>query len=130
MSRSQPHPAPDTWSQIGRRPQPRLGALLAAAGALAGLSLVVSSCKKDTEALVIVALTAAPADATLTAVTITAGSVKQTFALPQGRGLSSTAISFGLYLPSSVTGSIDVGATATAAGAAACSGYRAAPPLS
>jgi dipeptidyl aminopeptidase/acylaminoacyl peptidase len=121
MSRSQPHPARDTGSQIGRRPQPRLGAILAAAGALAGLSLVVSSCKKDPESLVVVALTAAPDDTALDSVRITAGSVTQTFALPQG--LSSTAISFGMYLPSSIAGSIDVRATATAAGEPACSGY-------
>lgn len=69
----------------------------------------------------VVALTAAPADTTLTTVSITAGSVKQTFSLPSGEGLSATAKSFGVYLPSSVTGQIAVKGTASDAGA--CAGY-------
>lgn len=122
MPRSQPRTVHDAGSPAGRE-RPRLGTLLVAAGALAGLSLVASACKKDNESLVIVALTAAPADAALDTVTITAGPVTQSFALPAGQGLSATAISFGVYLPSTVTGSIEVAATAMGAGDAACSGY-------
>jgi WD40 repeat protein len=84
---------------------------------------LATSCKKETESLVVVALTAAPADTTLTTVSITVGSVKQTFSLPSGEGLSATAKSFGVYLPSSVTGQIAVKATATGGDAAACAGY-------
>ena len=84
---------------------------------------LATSCKKDTESLVVVALTAAPADTTLTTVSITVGSVKQTFSLTAGEGLSATAKSFGVYLPSSITGSIDVKATAMGADATACSRY-------
>lgn len=72
----------------------------------------------------IVALTAAPADATLTTVSITAATAAHTFSLPAGRGLSSTPISFGLYLPSSVGGQITIAATATGTAGGACAGYR------
>jgi hypothetical protein len=73
---------------------------------------------------VIVALTAAPADATLTTVSITAATVTHTFSLAAGRGLSSTPISFGLYLPSSVGGEITVAGSATGTDTGACAGYR------
>jgi WD40 repeat protein len=101
----------------------KIRSIFLAACALAGLSLSAASCKKETESLVVVALTAVPADTTLTTVSITAGSVKQTFSLPAGEGLSATAKSFGVYLPSSVSGSIDVRATAMGADDATCSGY-------
>lgn len=104
----------------GRRPRPP-AALLLAGWWLAGLSAL--ACKKETESLVIVALSAAPADTTLTTVSLTAATVVHTFSLPSGRGLSATPISFGLYLPSSITGQVSITASATGGDAGACSGY-------
>src|SRR5580698_8699227 len=91
---------------------------------LCAFALAAGACKKESESLVIVALTAAPADATLTTVSITAATVARTFGLPAGRGLSSTPISFGLYLPSGVGGQIAIAATATGTSGGACAGYQ------
>jgi len=93
-------------------------------GVFSALSLSALSCKKETESLLVVALTATPADATLTTVSIAAASVTQTFALPAGQGLSSTARSFGVYLPSGAGGQIDVDATASGADSSSCGSYQ------
>jgi WD40 repeat protein len=119
---SRPTRRPDAGSPFGWRPRRSPSAHLASA-LLAGLSLWAVACKKETESLVIVALTAAPADPTLTTVSITAATVTQTFALPQGQGLSATPVSFGIYLPSGISGQIDIQATASGAGVAGCAGY-------
>lgn len=89
---------------------------------LTGLCLSAVSCK-ETDSLVVVALTGSPADTTLTTISISAGSVTKTFTPPAGRGLSSVPISFGVYLPSSISGQTNVKATATGGDAGACAGY-------
>jgi WD40 repeat protein len=91
---------------------------------LSALSLSAISCKKETESLLVVALTATPTDATLTTVAVTAATVRQTFALPAGQGLSSAPISFGVYLPSGLGGTIDVAVSASGTDSGACGSYQ------
>jgi WD40 repeat protein len=86
--------------------------------ALALGALSAPSCG-DKESLVVVALTASPADATLDTVTIDVSSVSKTFPIPSG-GLSATAVTFGVYVPESLTGMQLVGATAKAGSAHGC----------
>jgi WD40 repeat protein len=86
--------------------------------ALAGLVLA-DSCGK--EGLVIVELTATPADATLSSVVVDVGSISKTFNLPGG--LSDAAASFGVYIPSDdLSGGQLVAAKATNADGTKC--YR------
>ncbi len=93
-----------------------------AAGTLAALALgalTIQSCG-DKESLVVVSLTASPANADLDTVTIGLASVSKTFTIATG-GLDANATIFGVYVPSSVTGSnILVAATAKAGSAPGC----------
>jgi WD40 repeat protein len=77
------------------------------------------ACKKE-ESLVLVSLTANPADHTLASVTLSIDGVSKTFSLSYG--LSDTAsTTYGLYLPSDVSGAFTV--RATASDGTACGGY-------
>jgi len=90
------------------------------AGVLAALALGalgVQSCG-DKQSLVIVSLTASPADATLKTVVIDVASVSKTF--PLTAGLSDTAITYGIYVPSSLTGDVLVAASAKNAAGEGC----------
>jgi hypothetical protein len=99
-----------------RGPSGHGGASVFAALALA--TLCVQSCG-DKKSLVRVSLTATPADANLTTVVLTVGSVApKTFTLMSG--LSGTPVVFGVYVPSSVTGDVLVGAMARAGASAGC----------
>src|SRR6185369_2354926 len=77
-----------------------------AASVFAAALLFGTSCSKDKESLLVVALTANPPAPGLTSVVIAAGSTSKTFSLT--KGLSGSATSLGLYLPASVTGSVTV----------------------
>ena len=97
----------------------RPGVLLALG--LAGL-FGESSCGGGKQSLVVVALTASPADTTLKTVVIDVDSVSKTFMLTGGLG--ATPASFGVYVPSSVKGSVLVAATAKRGAAKDCMGYQ------
>ncbi len=78
-------------------------------------------CKKETDTLLLVELTASPADLQLQTVSIRVSSaahptntVTQSFAL--GGGLSASGITYGVYLSSSIGGAVDLQATATGPG--------------
>jgi hypothetical protein len=99
-----------------RGPSGRGGAGAFAALALA--ALCVQSCG-DKKSLVRVSLTASPADANLTTLVLTVGSVApKTFTLMSG--LTGTPLVLGVYVPSSVTGDVPVEATARAGASAGC----------
>jgi WD40 domain-containing protein len=106
-----------------RRGRPRWVVVPILTALLAGLGLAGVSCKKNDESLLLVSLTATPADATLTSVSVTissaAASLAKVFPLP--RGLTTTATTLGVYLASNLTGPITVGATAS--GNLPCAGY-------
>jgi hypothetical protein len=100
------------WLRARRAP-------IVAAVALAGLA--APSCGSK-DSLVIVSLTASPPSATLSSLTIDVASVGKTFTIPSG-GLGDMAVSFGVYVPSSLTGSgILVTASAQAADGSVCYG--------
>jgi hypothetical protein len=87
--------------------------------ALAAGALSLESCGSK-ESLVVVSLKASPASADLTKVVIDVASVSKTFDIPTG-GLDANPTMFGVYIPSSVTGSnILVAATARAGSSPAC----------
>lgn len=72
-------------------------------GAVALAALFLQSCGKK-ESLVVVALTASPADSTISSVVIDVASVSKTFnGVP---GLGATPYSLGVYVPDSVTGDV------------------------
>jgi WD40 repeat protein len=89
---------------------------LVLAGLFAGL-VATDGCGK--EGLVIVALTASPADASLGSVIVEVGSVTRQFLV--AGGLSATPVSFGIYVPSDDLGSnVLVDATATSPDGGRC----------
>jgi hypothetical protein len=99
-----------------RGPFGRGGAGVCAALALA--TLCVQGCG-DKKSLVLVSLTASPADANLTTLVLTVGSVApKTFT--HVSGLSGTPLVVGVYVPSSVTGDVLVVAAASAGSSAEC----------
>ena len=99
-----------------RGPLGRGGARVFVALALA--ALCVQSCG-DKKSLVLVSLTASPADANLTTVVLAVGSVApKTFT--HVSGLSGTPLVLGVYVPSSVTGNVLIVATASAGPSAEC----------
>jgi len=78
------------------------------------LAAAAAGCKTQ-ESLVVVALTASnPAASALRSVAVSVSGVTKTFALPSG--LSSTAYTVGIYVPSGVSGLVPVNATATGGG--------------
>jgi WD40 repeat protein len=80
--------------------------------AVAAALLTAGACKKDTESLVVVSLTASPADSSLTSVSLSVAGVTQPF--PLTAGLSDTApTTFGVYLPPSAIGRYTVQAVAS-----------------
>jgi hypothetical protein len=90
---------------------------------LAPLALAVlaaGGCKKESDALVVVALTASPADPTLVSATLTVGSEVKTFQLTGGLS-ASVPTKLGVYLPVDTTESVLV--SATASDGTACSSY-------
>jgi hypothetical protein len=104
----------------------RLVKLLAA---LLVAGLLASSCKKDQESLIVVALTADAAAGSLTTLTLsaqspTSGGGAQTFAI---NGLGTTAVSYGLYIPGDLLG--DVTVNATASGGGSCYAGRTTPAV-
>jgi WD40 repeat protein len=94
---------------------------------LALLALVVASgCRKEKDSLIIASVTASDSGgAALTSLTLSVGGVSQTFALTGG--LTTTALQFGLYVSSDVTGSHTV--TASATEATGCRGYKGEQPV-
>jgi hypothetical protein len=107
--------SPNSFGRSSGRPA---GGLLTTLAALALGALCVQSCGEK-QSLVIVSLTASPADATLKTVVVDVASVSKTF--PLTAGLTDTAISFGVYVPSSLTGdSILVAASAKNAAGEGC----------
>ena len=88
--------------------------------ALAAALFAAGGCKKDAESLVVVSLTASPANDALPSVSVTVDGVTKTFSLSSGLS-DTTAVKFGLYLPSDVSGSYKV--SATASDGTACGGY-------
>jgi len=74
-------------------------------------ALFTDSCGGDDQSLVVVALTANPADTLLRSVVIDVDTVTKTFNLSAGLD-DTTAKSFGVYVPSSTKGSVLVAATA------------------
>ena len=102
------------------RPRAR-GIRWGAAALVAGAGLAaVSGCRKQEDSLVEFALTADARAQGQRSVTLVAGNVAQTFALPSG--LSATPTYFGVYVPSSLTGTVLLGATATPD--SGCIGYH------
>jgi WD40 repeat protein len=93
--------------------------LVVAALALGGLA--IQSCGSKKESLVVVSLTASPANADLSTVTISVGGVSKTFPInPTGLDDFSPTL-FGVYVPDSVTGlNLLVAATARVAGSPGC----------
>ncbi|HEX3904317.1 MAG TPA: hypothetical protein VH853_15880 [Polyangia bacterium] len=89
--------------------------------ALAAAALGAGACKKEAESLVLVSLTATPADAALISATITVDTVTKTFDLASGLSATSPTM-LGVYLPADVVGSFIV--SATASDGSACGGYR------
>jgi WD40 repeat protein len=87
--------------------------------ALATALLSAGACRKE-DSLVLVSLTASPADYALTSVSLSVGGVTQPYPLTDGLSDSSPT-TFGLYLPSDVLGSFSVHATAS--DGTACGGY-------
>jgi hypothetical protein len=82
---------------------------------LAVLAGVAGGCSKEKESLVIVALTSTDANAAMaSAVALSVADVTQTFSLPAG--LSQAPVRFGVYVPSSATGSLPVSAGAAGGG--------------
>jgi hypothetical protein len=82
---------------------------------LALLASAAGGCSKEKESLVVVALTSADANATSAGtVALSVASMTKTFSLPGG--LSQAPVSFGVYLPASVTGIVSVSADATGGG--------------
>jgi WD40 repeat protein len=82
-------------------------------------TLGAAACKKESDSLVVVALTATdPGAVTASSVSIMVAGVEQTFTLYAG--LSSVPIQVGVYVPSSVVGSVPVTATAPEYGYYAC----------
>ena len=88
--------------------------------AFAGLASIVSwaSCKQK-DSLIIVAVTADSMAADVTSLTLSAAGTTQVFALHSG--LSDTATTLGLYVPSDVIGTVKVTATASRG---TCLGYK------
>jgi hypothetical protein len=89
--------------------------------ALAAAMFSAGACKKDAESLVLVSLTASPADYALASVSLTVDGVTKSFALSYGLAETSTT-TFGIYLPSDVNGTFNV--SATASDGTTCGGYR------
>jgi hypothetical protein len=87
--------------------------------ALAATLFSAGACKKQ-ESLVLVSLTASPADYALASVSLTVDGVSQSYALSNGLSETSST-TFGLYLPSDVIGTFSV--RATASDRTACGGY-------
>jgi len=92
-------------------------------GALLAVGLASSACKKDQESLIVLALSADSGASTLTSLTLSAqtasaGGTSTTFTIG---GLSSNAVSYGLYIPSDLVG--DVTVTAVAKDLATCISY-------
>jgi hypothetical protein len=82
---------------------------------LAALTGAQGGCTKDKESLLVVALTSAGANAAAArTVALSVAGVNKTFSLPAG--LSQTPVSFGVYLPSSATGTLAVSADAMGGG--------------
>jgi hypothetical protein len=92
-----------------------IGALLAVAAASA-----LAGCRKENDSLIEFGLTADSKAKDQRSLTLVAGNVTQTFALPSG--LSASPSFFGVYVPSSLTGMVAV--SATAAPTSGCLGYR------
>jgi hypothetical protein len=91
-----------------------------AGAAVAAALLAGAACKKETESLVVVSLTASPADSALGSVVLSVAGVTQSF--PLAAGLSdSTPTKLGVYLPASAIGSYTV--QAVASDGTACGGY-------
>ena len=89
---------------------------------LAPIALVLfaaAACKKE-DSLVVVSLTASPADTALVSVSLTVDGVTKSYPLTNGLSDSSPT-TFGLYLSSDVTGSFTVHASAS--DGTACGGY-------
>jgi hypothetical protein len=94
----------------------RAQALCAALPLLVAVASAAGGCSKDKESLVIVALTSLdPSAAATRTLTLSVASVTTTFPLSSA-GLSQTAISFGVYIPSSATGDLQVSANAKGSG--------------
>jgi hypothetical protein len=78
-------------------------------------TLTAFGCKKTQESLVVVAMTATdPNAAMLISASVSVAGVSRTFTL--ATGLSPSAISVGVYVPSEVTGPVSVAVTATGRG--------------
>ncbi|MES1206904.1 MAG: WD40 repeat domain-containing protein [Pseudomonadota bacterium] len=91
-------------------------ALVAALGAGAGLA----GCK-DKESLVVVTLTTAAGDTSLATATISVGTHSESFDLKPA-GVPASGVSFGVYVPASVTGRQTISVVASPAEAGNCNG--------
>ncbi|MDB4981505.1 MAG: hypothetical protein JWM82_2257, partial [Myxococcales bacterium] len=92
----------------------RLGFAALASAALLTIAVVTPlGCAGGKETLVVVALTGTPDAPGLDAATVTVGSTQKAFTLD---GLTSSATKVGIYVPSGVSGAIDVVVSATGGG--------------
>lgn len=82
-----------------------------AALVLAALAL---GCTKDKESLILVSLTTSAPAPQLRSLTLTAEGVAKVYTLPSG--LTTNAVTFGMWVPAEINGSVDVSATATPSG--------------
>ncbi|HEX3901666.1 MAG TPA: hypothetical protein VH853_02380 [Polyangia bacterium] len=79
-----------------------------------------AGCKKsDSESLIVAQVVADSGASSLTSLALSAGGVRKTFVLSSG--LSATAMTFGLYVPSNLLGNVTVTAIGSGVG---CSGYE------
>jgi WD40 repeat protein len=78
--------------------------------AVAALAVLAGACTKEKESLILVSLTTNAPELQLRKLTLSAEGVSKTYDLPAG--LTTTAYTYGMYVPSEVSGSVDVTATA------------------
>jgi WD domain, G-beta repeat len=101
------------------KPLGRVGWLAGLAAAV--LSIGGTGCKKEKDSLIIASVKTEDSNGgTLRTLTLTVVGVSQTF--PLTAGLTTSPIEFGLYLPSDVTGTVNVSASASEP--TGCRGYK------
>ena len=78
------------------------------------LAALALGCTKDKESLILVSLTTNAATPQLRSLTLTAEGVAKVYDLPSG--LTTSAVTFGMWVPADITGSVDISATAEPSG--------------
>ncbi len=96
-----------------------LGKLGLSAMAALALTAGLAGCK-DKESLVVVTISAAADEPTLTTARISVGTFSETFSLKAGVGVPYDGVSFGLYVPSGVSGLRPISVVASQPGNSGC----------